>query len=241
MSTFSSVCCGLLLAGVMHAAQTQSSSPLAPTAKVSTQRRPLTAPLRPGPSKSLAARQTSSPLAPSARRIRSASLASALRPLGRPVRSFFALSSPLSPATRAAHRSTLGMASPLLPMARSTRSVSSAQQTPPTKPIIVFEPADTTLTLDARGFASTKIRFKNVGAGKLTIARLTPSCGCASASVQRNAIDSTGTGMFLIGVNGKNASDTQDVVEWIVESNATVPSAAYRVRIQRSATTAPKE
>lgn len=114
-------------------------------------------------------------------------------------------------------------------------------QLPPSKPVIVFEPADTTLTLDANGFASARIRFKNTGVGKLSISRITPSCGCASASVQRNTIDATGTGMFLIGVNGKNATETQDVVEWIVESNASTPSVAYRVRLQRSAPKAPKE
>lgn len=103
----------------------------------------------------------------------------------------------------------------------------------PGRPVLLIEPADTTLMLDDRGFASAKIRVRNVGGGKLTITRITPSCGCASASVQRNNIDSVSTGMFVIGVNGKNVTTDLDVVEWVVESNATVARYPYRVHVKR--------
>lgn len=192
-------------------------------------------PLTPRP-KAAKAKPMATPVLPTPRQVRRASvgLSSPLRPAKTLMASWVAsLSSPLSPPARTIGRSTLGLSSPLLPSARIARK-SQATQLPTTKPVLAIEPADTTLTLDAKGFAAARIRFKNKGVGKLTISRITPSCGCASASVQRNTIDSTGTGMFVIGVNGKNVSDTLDVVEWIVESNATVPAYAYRVRVKRS-------
>lgn len=192
-------------------------------------------PLSPRP-KAVKAKPMATPVLPAPRQVRRASigLSTPLRPAKSLMASWVAsLSSPLSPAARTMGRSTLGLSSPLLPSVRVARK-SPSTQLPTTKPVLAIEPADTTLTLDAKGFAAARIRFKNKGVGKLTISRITPSCGCASASVQRNTIDSTGTGMFVIGVNGKNVSDTLDVVEWIVESNATVPAYAYRVRVQRS-------
>lgn len=181
-------------------------------------------------------RPLASPLMPTPQRYRMAGmvLSSPLRPGSRSLRSIFgALSTPVLPSLYAATRSTLGLSSPLLPSARTSRTSQQTSLPAASKPVLVITPADTTLTLDARGFASAKIRFRNAGGGKLSISRITPSCGCASVSVQRNNIDSTGTGMFLIGVNGKNVSDVSDVVEWVIESNATVPSVPYRVRIKK--------
>lgn len=213
----------LITACVVCVVQTQSGQ----TTKQSS-------PLTPRP-KAVKDKPMATPLLPSPRHIRRAAvgLSSPLRPAKRLMATWFAsLSSPLRPGTRPATISTLGLSSPLLPLARATRKVQAPQQKS-SKPVLMIEPADTTLTLDSRGFAAARIRFKNKGGGKLSIARITPSCGCASASVQRNTIDSVGTGMFIIGVNGKNVSDTLDVVEWIIESNATVPSVAYRVRVNR--------
>ncbi|MBU3740904.1 MAG: DUF1573 domain-containing protein [Candidatus Kapabacteria bacterium] len=186
-------------------------------------------------------RPLASPLLPTPQRYRMAGmiLSSPIRPGSRSLTSIFGvLSTPVLPSMYAATHSTLGLSSPLLPSARIVRTSQQTQQTTAAmpvgaKPVLVIMPADTTLTLDARGFASAKIRFRNAGGGKLSIARITPSCGCASASVQRNTIDSTGTGMFLIGVNGKNVTDVSDVVEWVIESNAAVPSVPYRVRIKK--------
>lgn len=117
--------------------------------------------------------------------------------------------------------------------AQDATRTTSAPVLQPGKPVLRIEPADTTLTLDERGFAAAKIRVYNDGGGVLSIERITPSCGCASASVQRNNIDSAGMGMFVIGVNGKNVTADMDVVEWVVESNATVARFPYRVRIKR--------
>lgn len=111
---------------------------------------------------------------------------------------------------------------------------SSLQQANVRPPVIDCAPSDTLLTLDQSGFANARIRVMNLGGGILTIKRIAPSCGCASASVQRNNIDSAGTGMFVIGINGKNVSDSLNVVEFLVESNATVSPFRVRVRVQRA-------
>lgn len=97
------------------------------------------------------------------------------------------------------------------------------------RPTIRFTPPALTLRADSSGFVVGRVNFVNTGGGTLTVSSVNGSCGCATASVQRNNIQPMAMGELRFGINTHTFKDSVNNVDYTVASNATNSVVVFRV------------
>lgn len=102
------------------------------------------------------------------------------------------------------------------------------------RPTLRFTPPALTIRADSSGFVVGKVEFVNTGGGVLTISSVQGSCGCATASVQRNNIQPMALGEIRFGINTHNFKDSVNNVDYTVASNAMNSTVVYRVVVLKS-------
>jgi hypothetical protein len=97
------------------------------------------------------------------------------------------------------------------------------------RPTLRLTPPALTVRADSSGFVVGKVEFVNTGGGVLTISSVNGSCGCATASVQRNNIQPMAMGEIRFGINTHAFKDSVNNVDYTVTSNAMNGTVVYRV------------
>lgn len=98
-------------------------------------------------------------------------------------------------------------------------------------PILRFSPSVLVTTPDAAGYVTAKVYIHNDGAGKLMMTDVKGSCGCAGASVQRNGVMSSDSGMIYLQINTKSFTEPSNNVDFTVRSNASNSPTVFRAII----------
>lgn len=86
-----------------------------------------------------------------------------------------------------------------------------------------FDPPAMKLVADPAGFATARLYVVNNGADTLTIRKVTGSCGCATASVQRSTLPPGERGMLYLMINTKTMDNSTRSVRYTVETSAGAP------------------
>jgi len=81
-------------------------------------------------------------------------------------------------------------------------------------------------------FLVREIKVLNKGGEPLIIRGVTPSCGCASATVMNGTINPMTTGKIRLSMNTSGMNDTLNRVEFVIESNAKNSPTAYSVFVR---------
>jgi len=102
------------------------------------------------------------------------------------------------------------------------------------RPTLRFTPPALTIRADSSGFVVGKVEFVNTSGGVLTISSVQGSCGCATASVQRNNIQPMALGEIRFGINTRAFKDSVNNVDYTVTSNAMNGTVVYRVVVLKS-------
>jgi hypothetical protein len=103
-----------------------------------------------------------------------------------------------------------------------TSAPSIAQNTvqQPARPFCSVELPQSVVVSDSSGYAMAKMYVHNTAQGVLTISSVVGSCGCATASVQRNNISGTTKALVLLNVNTSALAKGTHTVEYTVTTNA---------------------
>jgi len=102
------------------------------------------------------------------------------------------------------------------------------------RPTLRFTPPAITVRADSSGFVVGKVEFVNTSGGILTISSVNGSCGCATASVQRNNIQPMALGEIRFGINTHAFKDSVNNVDYTVTSNALNGTVVYRVVVLKT-------
>jgi hypothetical protein len=98
---------------------------------------------------------------------------------------------------------------------------------------IQLVPAVIDLPETTEKFIVQEVKILNTGGEPLKIRSVTPSCGCAAATVLNGIVRPMTTGKIRLSMNTSGMSDTLNRVEFVIESNAknspTVYSAFVRL------------
>ncbi|MBL7975017.1 MAG: DUF1573 domain-containing protein [Candidatus Kapabacteria bacterium] len=111
-----------------------------------------------------------------------------------------------------------------------TTSLTQADSTAP--PTIEFSPKYLTITKDTSRFLVTEIKVLNRGGAPLHISKVTPSCGCAAATVIKNPIYPLDIGKIRLQINTDTIKDTLMRVEYVIESDAETSPNVYSVWVR---------
>lgn len=124
----------------------------------------------------------------------------------------------------------------IIPSSTTLAQATEQNAVPPRQsaPIISFSPKSLTLTTDTSQFVTGEVKILNKGGSELRITKITPSCGCASASVQKGIVAPMDVGLIRCSVNTKNFQDTLSRVEYLIESNATATPLLYTVHVRKN-------
>lgn len=100
-------------------------------------------------------------------------------------------------------------------------------------PTIGFTPKFLTLTKkDTSQFLVAEIGILNRGGAPLHITKVTPSCGCAAATILKNPISPLDLGKVRIQINTINIKDSLMRVEYVFESDAETSPSIYSVWVR---------
>ncbi len=86
-----------------------------------------------------------------------------------------------------------------------------------------FDPPALTLVADASGFATGRVYVVNPGPDTLRIHKVTGSCGCSNASVQRSVVPPGERGMIYVMINTKAMDSVTRSVLYTVQTSAGAP------------------
>lgn len=86
-----------------------------------------------------------------------------------------------------------------------------------------FDPPALTLAADASGFATGRVYVVNPGPDTLRIHKVTGSCGCSNASVQRSVVPPGERGMIYVMINTKAMDSGTRSVLYTVHTSAGAP------------------
>ncbi|HYF04365.1 MAG TPA: DUF1573 domain-containing protein [Patescibacteria group bacterium] len=100
------------------------------------------------------------------------------------------------------------------------------------QPEIQFIPSSISVDETTEKFIVREVKILNPGGAPLRIKSVTPSCGCASATVMNGTINPMTTGKIRLTMNTSGMNDTLNRVEFIVESNAKNSPMAYSVFVR---------
>lgn len=103
----------------------------------------------------------------------------------------------------------------------------------PHPPLAKLEASAVTLNADSTGFVSARVYITNAGSGILTISSVQGSCGCATASVQRNNIQGDTKAMIIVSVNTANLAKGSNNVDYTISSNAGNSPTMFRVVVNK--------
>lgn len=102
-----------------------------------------------------------------------------------------------------------------------------------TPPLMRLVPPQLELHADSSGFASGRIQVLNHGGEPLDIRRVTTSCKCAAATVQKNPIYPLEVGEILVRVNTQDWRDSLGIIELRIESNTSPEPKHYTIQVRR--------
>lgn len=100
-------------------------------------------------------------------------------------------------------------------------------------PVLKLDPPALVVDADSAGFVVTRVKFVNTGGGTATVSSVTGSCGCASASVQRNHASGITYGELRLGINAQSFKDSLNNVDFTVHSNAKNSPSVIRVVVRK--------
>lgn len=97
-------------------------------------------------------------------------------------------------------------------------------------PVIAIKPDSFDVALDdTTKFVVSEVKILNKGGSPLIIERVQGSCGCATASVIDPVVYPMAIGKMVLNLNVKGLSEGENVVEYLVYSNASNNPVSIRV------------
>ena len=105
------------------------------------------------------------------------------------------------------------------------------------RPEISFSPKEIIVDQPASGFVVEEVTVLNRGTLPLQIHAVTPSCGCAGATVLENPVQPMNVGKIRLSVNTKSFTDSLNRVEFLVQSNAENGTVPYYLIVRKKSGT----
>lgn len=98
--------------------------------------------------------------------------------------------------------------------------------------LLRFDPPVVSVVRDSAGYVQAMVRVYSDKGDTVRLTRVTGSCGCASASVQRPLMyDSTPARLYL-AINAKHFTDTLNYVDYTIDHTGSGSPATYRVVVR---------
>lgn len=101
------------------------------------------------------------------------------------------------------------------------------------RPVLSVVPERIVLQADSAGYAQSMVAIRNTGGGVLSMTSVKGSCGCASASVQRNGARPGVDGKIYVMINTSAFPDSVGTVEYTIVSNARNSPSTIRVDVHK--------
>ena len=102
------------------------------------------------------------------------------------------------------------------------------------KPVIAVKPQEITFDTTEGKFYQAEVKILNRGVGTLVISRVESSCKCGSSTIMNSTVEPMTIGIIRLAVNYEGLFGDQNVVEFIVHSNASNSPTSVKVRINKS-------
>ncbi len=99
---------------------------------------------------------------------------------------------------------------------------------------IDLKPSEITVTDYFERFYTKEVTVLNRGGVPLEIKSVTGSCKCATATILNSTVEPMTSGKIMLNVNLKDFENKTNIVEYIIESNASNSPTSLRVKFDRS-------
>lgn len=115
--------------------------------------------------------------------------------------------------------------------AQSGKNVDNLSKDSIPPPVIDIIPSDIKIPWPKDKFITEEVKILNRGGLPLIIEKVSGSCFCSSAKVMNNEVYPLEIGKLLLMINTDGLSDTNNIVEFYIESNAENSPFVIRVEV----------
>lgn len=95
-----------------------------------------------------------------------------------------------------------------------------------------FEPQVLNVVRDSTGFVQAMVSVYSVTGDSIRITGIKGSCGCATASVQRPAMNDSVPGKVYLAINAQHLTDSLNYIDFAITHTGTGSPAGYRVVVR---------